>query len=558
MALIKAETANGFARLPALRQLGLMAGLAASVAIGVAVVLWSQKPNYSLLYGSLSSKDSAAIMQALQQGNIPYKVDDSNGAVMVPAGKVHEARMKLASDGLPKGSGVGFELLQKEQALGTSQFIEQARYQHALEIELGRSIGTINTVQSARVHLAIPKRSVFIRKQDKPSASVVLDLYPGRQIEQGQVAAIVHLVASSVPDLNAEQVTVIDQNGTLLTDPGSDNAMGLSASQFDYTRRLEDTFAKRIENLISPIVGPGRVRAQVVADLDFTSTEQTHESYNPNRSALRSEQLDETHNSGNGLGAGVPGSLTNQPPAAGTTSPAGATANAAAGGQAGAGQGGNGTGAAGGQGTKAADQGNSTKRVVRNFELDKTISHTRTPAGSIRKLSVAVLVDDRQSVGANGQVTRKPLTKQDLAQITALVKDAVGYDATRGDTVNVINSAFQVPPAPAPLPQPPMWQQAWVQDLAKQVLGGIMVLLLLFGVLRPVLRSLAEKGAVAAPTGGDGELGQDRVTLSGPQAAGQLTGPGGYEDRLTVAKSMAAQDPRRVAQVVKNWVANDG
>lgn len=553
MALIKAETAQGFARLPAIRQLGLMVGLAASVALGVAVVLWSQKPTYSLLYGNLSAKDSSQILQALQQQNIPYKLDQGSGAVLVPADKVAQARLKLAAKGLPKSSSEGFELLQKQQELGTSQFIEQARYQHALEVELARSISTLDNVQAARVHLAIPKHSVFIRAQDKPSASVVLDLYAGRSLDSGQVAAIVHLVAASVPELQPSKVAVIDQHGRLLTGDSSNQQMALSSSQFEYTQRLENVYAKRIENLIAPIVGMGRVRAQVVADMDFTASEQTSETYDPNHPAVRSEQLVEQKNGGATLGSGVPGALSNEPPAAGTTTPAKnnnspPTANTGANGK--------------GKGASAVSDnsngnGSSSQRIVRNFELDKTISHTTDPVGKIRKLSVAVLVDDRQTVNAAGQVQRTPLSAKDIAQITTLVKDAVGFSASRGDSVNVINSAFQMPQAPAPLPKPPLWQQPWAQDLLKQALGGVVVLLLVFGVLRPVLRGLAEKGA-RAPVPMAADTAQHGAALNGPQAAGQLPGPGGLEDKLTVAKGMATQDPRRVAQVVKNWVANDG
>jgi flagellar M-ring protein FliF len=545
MALIKAETAQGFSRLPALRQIGLMVGLAASVALGVAVVLWSQTPTYSLLYGNLSDQDSAKVLEALQQAQIPYKLEQSTGAIMVPAADVHKARLKLASQGLPKGAGVGFELLQKQQELGTSQFLEQARYQHAMEVELARSISSLSNVNSARVHLAIPKRSVFLRKQEQPTASVVLALYPGRVLEEEQVAAIVHLVASSIANLSPDKVTVVDQSGRLLTRRVHDQEMALSSSQFDYTRRLEETYIKRIEDLLSPIVGRGRVRAQVVADLDFTMTEQTRESYDPDHTAVRSEQVVEEKNDRSASGGGVPGMLSNEPPDAGTTAAPAETQQ-------------------GDSGKSVEQAGSSSRRSTRNFEVDKTISHTRTPLGTIRKISVAVVLDDRQTVSPDGQVVRTPLTDKEIAQITALVKDAVGFDAQRGDSVNVINSAFQVPPAPEPLPKPPLWEQPWAQDLVKQVLGGVVVLLLIFGVLRPVLRGLAEKGAHGRPVtvSPDSEgvpMGEDQLTLSnGQQSTPKLAAPSQYEDRLSAAKSLAAQDPGRVAQVVKNWVANDG
>ncbi len=550
MAMIKAQTAQGFSQLPALRQLGLMIGLAASVAIGVAVVLWSQTPNYSLLYANLSEADTSAVMQALQQADIPYKIDDKSGALLVPAKNVHEARLKLAGSGLPKGNAVGLELLQKDQELGTSQFVEQARYQHALEIELARSISSLRNVASARVHLAIPKRSVFVREQQHPTASVVLDLYSGRQLEEGQIAAVVHLVASSIPDLDPDKVTVVDQSGRLLTQNVTDRQLALTSSQFDYTRRLEDSYIKRIEALLSPIVGAGRVRAQVVADVDFTRVEKTRESYNPDLPALRSEEVVEESNR-SGAPSGVPGALSNQPPEAGTTNPAQATA--------GKGKGQN-TDAQATEPTEAA--GSSSRRSTRNYELDKTISHTRTGGGRVQRLSVAVVLDDRQVVQDDGSVVRTPLTDKEIEQITALVKDAVGFDVTRGDTVNVINQAFQQAPAAEPLPEPKFWEQPWVMDLGKQLLGGLGVLLLVFGVLRPVLKSLAEKGAKAPvrmmAVEGGGEVGEDQLSLSGGAQTPRLPPGGQYEQQLTMAKGMANQDPGRVAQVVKNWVASDG
>lgn len=537
MAVLQKESAYGFAGLPAARQLGLMIGLAASIALGGAVVMWAKTPAYSLLYGNLSGTDSSMVLESLQQANILYKVDESSGAVLVPSGDVHKARLKLASSGLPKGSGIGFELFDKEQELGTSQFIEQARYQYALEIELARSISTMQNVRNVRVHLAIPKRTVFARKKEKPTASVVLDLYSGVNMGDGQIAAIVHLVAAGIPNMGPEQVTVVDQHGTLLTNGMQSEHMALSSSQFDYTRRLENAYSTRIEDILMPIVGTGRVRAQVAANLDFTFTEKTQESYNPDLPALRSEQLIEERDNASGSGAaGVPGALSNQPAGEGAVGDVGTTQ-------------------IGGAGSK------DNRRTTRNYELDKTVSHTRTPTGIIRKLSVAVLVDDIQSVDEEGIVTRTPLSNEDITRYTALVKEAVGFDASRGDSINVINATFNTPPPPEPLPDPAIWDLPWVQNLLKQVLGGVVVLLIVFGVLRPVLRSLAEKGAV--PPGqlmaGQG-MAADQVTLGAGagQSAAMLAAPGDVDGQIAAAKNMVSQDPARVAQVVKGWVETDG
>jgi len=541
MSVIKAETAQGFSGLPVIRQLGLMIGLAASVALGFAVILWSQAPSYTLLYGNLSGNDSSQVLDVLQKANIPYQMEEQSGAIMVASEKIHDARLKLAAEGLPKGNGVGFELFDKEQELGTSKFIEQARYQHAVEIELARSITTMRGVKNARIHLAIPKRSVFVRKKEKPTASVVLDLYAGHGLRDGQIASVVHMVSSSVPGLMPENVTVVDQNGNLLSRVAKDDMLTVSAGQFEFSRKLEDSYKKRIEDLISPIVGPGRVRAQVVADMDFSMTEKTRESYNPDMPALRSEQtVTESSGSSTGSAGGVPGVLSNQPPVGGTTEAQQANA-----------------------GANASSRSNS--RTTRNYELDKTISHTRSSVGSIRKLSVAVLVDDLQKIDEQGKVVRSPLNDAAITRLQTLVKEAVGYDSNRGDSVNVINASFYVPEKPEELPEQGMFEKPWVQNLIKQVLGGLVVLILIFGVLRPVMRSLSDKGEneqklrLVDTAGGDHELGEDSVQISSEGGhLPQLGSSQQVEEKLQLAKSMVNQDPGQVAQVVKTWVASDG
>lgn len=536
-----AQTAQGFGGLPALRQIGLMVGLAASVALGVAVALWSQTPTYSLLYGNLSQRDAASVTDALQKANIPFKIDESTGAVMVASTQLQNARLKLAADGLPKGSTSGFDMLNEDQGFGTSQFVEAARYQHALEGELAQTISSLRNVESARVHLAIPKRSVFLRKQEEPTASIVVNLYSGRTMDEGQVASIVHLVASSVPHLNPNQVTVVDQRGNLLTTRDGASDVGMSSSQFAYTRKVEDSYIKRVEDLLSPLVGAGKVRAQVAAELDFTVTEKTQESFNPDLPALRSEQVSEEKSSSNTSGLGVPGTLSNQPPAAGTTTPPGAN------------------------GSNTESNGNSSKRSTRNYELDKTISHTRLASGEIRRLSVAVVLDDKQTVDDKGETVRAPWTPDEIAKFTTLVKEAVGFNAQRGDSVQLINAAFQPVPEVEPLPEPPIWEQPWLWDVLKQAAGAIAVLLLIFGVLKPTLRSLTEKGVAtagalsAAAAAGDAGMAEDQLTLGAPRAQGHLPAPHQqYEQQITTAKGMIQQDPKRVAQVVKNWVNEDG
>jgi len=530
--------ARGFGSLPVLRQLGLMVGLAASVALGVAVVLWSQTPNYKLLYANLSDKDASLVMDALQKSKIIYKLDEGSGSVLVQASQVHEARLNLAAQGLPKGTGAGFEMLEEKQGFGVSEFREKALYDRALEGELARTIASLSNIQNARIHLALPKQSAFVRNRQKPSASVMVSLFPGRNLEPGQVDSIIHLVTSSVPGLDTSRVTVIDQKGRLLSSRNTSQDLALTSSQFEYSQRLQDAYAKRIEDMLTPIIGPGGVRAQVVADLDFTSTEKTQETYNPEHSAVRSEQVVEEKSSGASQAEGVPGALSNRPPVTATTPDQSA-----------------------GAGKETPGLKNSSRRSTLNYELDKTISHTRVASGAIRRLSVAVIVDNKQGLNEASEVVRTALTEEELGRITALVKDAVGFSADRGDTINIINTAFSVPPPPEPLPEIPLWEQAWVWDIAKQGLGVVIALVLGFGVLRPVLRSLAKAGANAAvpgmTLGADGNLmlADDTVRLSGGQRAG--AGTADYETNLNTAKSLVAQDPKRVAQVVKTWVGTD-
>lgn len=531
---------------PVLRQLMVMVSIAASVALGVAVVLWSQTPTYSLLYGNLSTKDAGDVVAALEQANIQFKVDTTTGAVMVVSKDLHSAKLKLAGDGLPRGDSMGFELLQQNTGLGTSRAVEAARFHRALEGELARTISTLTTVQSARVHLATPKQSVFVRHKKSPSASVVLKLYSGRSLEKAQVASIVHLVAASVPELEASRVTVIDQKGTMLSSNMDTREMMLSASQFEYTRTLEDHFRKRVEDILIPFLGEENISAQVTAEVDFTMIEQTAERFNPDYPALRSEQVNEESSKLSSV-QGVPGAISNQPPVVGT-------APQTAEGQVGA------------ESSGAAPL-NSSKRATRNYELDKTISHTRLAASNLKRLSVAVVVDNEVTTAEDGTVSSRERTPEEISRISGLVKDAIGYSAQRGDSVRVVNAAFQIPELPESLPEIPIWEEPWVWDIAKQVGGLILVLVLIFVVLMPTMKKLIATPeymaeAAVAGAGPGGVLGQQLLGVDGVAAEGSresvaLPGPAKYEDTLEAARQMVNDDPKRVAQVVKSWVADD-
>jgi flagellar M-ring protein FliF len=555
-----------------LRQVGLMVGLAASVAIGFAVVLWSQQPDYKPLYGSLTGVDTKQVMDTLAQADIPYTVEPNSGALLVKSDDLSRARIKLAGAGIAQSDGnVGFEILDKDQGLGTSQFMEATRYRRGLEGELARTISSLNNVKGARVHLAIPKSSVFVRDDRKPSASILVELYAGRSLEPSQVLAIINLVATSVPELNKSQVTVVDQKGNLLSDQGENSELSMAGKQFDYTRRMEGLLTQRVQNILQPVLGNDRYKAEVSADVDFSAVESTAESFNPDQPALRSEQtVNEQRSSGSGP-QGVPGALSNQPPG-----PASAPQRAAAGPPAAAG-----AIAAGqplldangqqimdpatGQPMLAPFPADKRNQSTKNFELDRSISHTKQQQGKINRLSVAVVVDDQVKVNAaNGETTHVPWTTDQLARFTRLVQDAVGFDASRGDSVSVVNVPFSTDRGEV-IPDIPFYSQHWFWDLVKQAMGVLFILVLVFGVLRPVLKNITSpKGRyvegdseLGGMVGMDGELSNDRVSLGGPQSILLPSPSEGYDAQLNAIKSLVAEDPGRVAQVVKEWINTD-
>jgi len=530
-----------------MRQIAFLFAIAASVAIGVYVVLWSQAPNYSLLYGSLSDHDASQVIESLQKANIAYHVDQNSGALMVPSAKVHEARMKLAADGLPKSANSGFAILSEEQKLGTSQFMEKARYQHALENELAMSISKISAVKGARVHLALPKASLFLRNRKAASASVLLDLFPGHRLEAGQVAAIANLVAASVPGLELSKVSIIDQHGRLMTNNQSSAEMAMTASQFQYATQVENSYIKRIENILIPILGQDGVKAQVTAELDFTSSEQTRESYNPDMSALRSEQMEEDTKSTSTTAGGVPGALSNQPAVDGSAPEIVSKSESQ------------------NKSISKSAIGSIQRRSTRNYELDKTISHTRNPTGSLLRLSVAVVIDYKKSLDDKGKVVRVAHTPEELNQITNLVKETIGFNAIRGDSVNVMDAQFSLPEAVEPFPEVPIWQQAWVWDIAKQVLGGLFVLFLVFGILRPAIKNMMNKeitlhqAALTGPGGVAGNLTADADENLSPRAREMkaLEAAPEYDKSIFNVKEMVNTDPKLAAQVVRNWVGEE-
>ncbi|KGM08202.1 Flagellar M-ring protein FliF [Methylophaga thiooxydans] len=535
---------NNVSRQPIVKQILFLVAIAASIAVGGYVLMWSQTPSYQVLFANMAPQESSQVVDVLQQMNVNYKLDPATGALMVPAGDVQSLRMKLAAEGLPRSTSQGMEMLNEEQGFGTSQFIERARYQRAMEEELSRSIAELNNVRSARVHLAIPKQSVFVRNRKDPTASVVVNLFSGRALERGQVAAITHMVASSVPNMTNSHVTVVDQRGNLLTQPEREAGMAMSDSQLEYTQKVEQIYISRIEDILTPIVGMNGVRAQVVAEVDFTMTEQTHESYNPDMAAIRSEQVQEERRVGGAGPVGIPGALSNQPPGGGVAPEQTTEADE------------------GGTLAPAPSPTNSSKSATRNFELDRTISHTRVAPGNVRKLSVAVLVDERRSTDAEGNVVSTPMTEAELTRINALVMDAIGFSKARGDSLNIVNAPFMAPEALEPLPEKPIWEQAWVWTVAKQVAGALVVLFLILGVIRPAFRDMAKVPANTGNQGAGGMTAQQAMPnnsagVSGEDIAKLTKGSDQMEEQMTNVRSLVQQDPALVAQVVKNWTAGE-
>jgi flagellar M-ring protein FliF len=526
--------------IPGLKQVGLLAGVAAAVAAAIWLVLWSQGQNYTVLYGQLSERESGQVMDALTAAGIEFKLNPS-GAVSVPESKVQEARIRLASQGLPQSDSMGIEMIQKESALGTSSMMETARYQSVLETELARTIIKVQGVQSARVHLALPKPSVFLRDARKATASVMLQLYPGRRLEPGQVAAIVHLVASSVPELGASDVTVVDQAGSLLNSPDENAEAAASTRQLEYTRKLEEGYQRRIVELLEPMTGAGRVRATVTADLDFTITEETHENYDPQKTAVRSEQTSKEARRGGDGAEGIPGALSNQPPG---TSGAPVIPGAAA--------------TPGAQTAASSGPSSNAERSTRNFEVDRKLSYVKQPTGSLKRLSVGVVLDDWQKLGADGKITTTPMSDTDIKRFTQLVRESIGLKDERGDKLDVLNQAFKTNGPLPPVEGLPLWQTPWVTQLAKQIVGALLVLVVAFLVLRPLMKSLTKAPSRLTSNAGDAaDLAGDRVSLSSKSGPAIKLNPS-FEQQIAAARSLVGQDPKRAAQVVKDWVAADG
>ena len=536
------------AALPARGKFALGLGVAALGAVVLALTLWSGQGDYKVLYANLSDKDGGAIIAQLSQMNVPYRHADGGAAILVPAAKVHDARLRLASAGLPKGSVVGFELMDGAR-FGQTPFQERLTFQRGLEGELTRSITAMAAVQSARVHLALPNQNGFFREQQKPSASVMLTLHPGRTLDRSQVAGIVHLVSASVAELNPKAVSVLDQSGSLLSAP-AEGSSGLDAQQLQYVGQLESGYSKRIMELLEPVMGRENLRANVTAEIDFSQTEATTEEFKPNQgkdavATLRSQQSTEQSGgggTGTALASGVPGAASNQPPLPATAPVIGAVQPLQAA-QAGA--------------APATSGGNTKREAVTNYEVDKTVRVTRNATGTVKRLNAAVVVNHRTSIDAKGKTVSTPLSDEEIEKLSALVRESIGFSKERGDSVKVINAPFKVEPVNTIAL--PLWKQPEVIDMLRAAAVpaglGLVALLVFFGMLKPALKVALAPAAPPPPGSRIDTVVADAQTLPGlPSPATLALEAPRYNQHLDNARQMAKQNPAAVATVVSGWV----
>jgi flagellar M-ring protein FliF len=533
-----------FLQTPFGRNILIGGAVAVALAVIVALWLWTQQTQYKVLFANYSDRDGGAITASLDQMGVKYKFSDGGTAILVPAEQVHDVRLKLAAQGLPKGGNVGFELLEN-QKLGTSQFVEQVNYQRSLEGELARSIQALGAVSAARVHLALPKPSVFVREQQKPTASVLLNLQPGRALDPGQVSAIVHLVASSVPELTTSNVTVVDQNGTLLSDTSARaGSKQLDPNQLKYVEQLQQNIVKQVESIITPLVGQGNVRAEATADVDFAQVDTAAEMYKPNSppepQAIRSQQTSEAAGPGGANPSGVPGALSNQPPGAATAPLDGAAPPPA-----------------------GAAAGPTRKDATTNYEVDKTVRYEQRPMGGVKRLTVGVVINYRRIVDPKtGKVSARPLAAAEVAQINELVKQAMGYSQARGDSLNVTNAPFDGVDKPADsAPVLDWWRDPANLPLAtlaaKYLFALLVVAFLWYRILRPLMRQALHKfdKVTGLPPEPEAERAPDPAHALAEMEEIEVQKQAlGYRENLQMAKDLARGDPRVVANVVKAWV----
>ncbi|MEY2801683.1 MAG: Flagellar M-ring protein, partial [Pseudomonadota bacterium] len=529
------------------------------------VYAWMQATPHRPVMPGLSDADQQAAYDALRNAEFKPRIDAQTGQLTVPADRFHEARIFLASQGLPKTGAVGLEGLKDQSSMTTSQFMEQVRVNAAMEQELARTIMQIGSIQGARVHLATPRQSVFVRERVAPKASVVITPHPGRAISATQVQAIVHLVSSSVPYLTPDNVAVVDNLGKLMTESAGDLKLGLTAAQSAHKQQLEDLYRNRIQQILAPLVGDANVRTQVNLSLDFTQIESTTEDFDNRDKGPRTRSEVLAEDKGQKRPAeGVPGSLSNTAPPAPATNASATAADT----------------------TKGQTEGLSTSssRSTRNFELDRTVRYVRNATGGVQRVSVAVVVNERPAPapapGASAPAPNAPksvaYTPEELERMTQLVRGVVGFDDKRGDLVSVVPARFE---PDLPLPPTPWYLQPDVHLAFKSGLIALLFLAFLFIVVRPIMRAMyadkkaAEEEAEAQKVLADGELSEEDMrmiqlgegeTLEEIKAKlkpkrssisiDMLDTANTYDDKVALIRMLVAEDSGRVANVLKGMI----
>lgn len=543
------------------KSMALIALLAVIVAATVVVLLWSAGQSYAPLYGKQELYDSALILEQLEKEHVPFQLDKNSGQILVPEDRLAEVRMLLAARGVRAALPQGIDGLASSNGIATSEFMETVRYRHALEGELARTVMALQGVRSARVHLAIPKRTLFVgREEERASASVMIDVTPGRHVDPGQVEAIVNLIAGSVPGMKPDAVNVVDQSGHLLSADIAEAGSGsrVNVQHIEYTRKVEDYIKQRAADLLHPLLGADNFQIQVAADIDFNAVEETREALDP-QGVLRSEAGKED-SSIDRLALGIPGALSNRPPlTAADANPAGPQ-SAGDNGQAGGAPAAN----------KATDARSARSEFNRQYESSRSVTHTKYQQGRIKHLSVSLLLNNAAAPAtktADGQAAAPQWSTQQLAEMQDLVQKAVGFDAVRGDQFSVGAFNFNRGASVDDVVAAPWWRQAVNENWLRYGVGALIALTLIVVGVRPLVKQLVKP---RAPLGGALDSAATLSPLAGAVEAlpatalnepsvemqwGALPEPGSdFGEQLKHLQLLADKDTARVVEVIKQWV----
>ncbi len=498
------------------RQLSFLVGVTLSVALGIYLYTAIQQPVYAPLNYKITQQNMSSVIDTLEQADIQYHMGDHDGVVMVPANDLDAAKLKLSAAGVQHDDGASYAFLNDQGVLANSQFMENARYLRALEADLARTISHIQGITSANVHIAMPQNQIFADEKQQVTASVVLSMSPGLVSDHEKIRSIMQIVADSVPGLDPNNVAVTDQYGHFL----SDNLMNgnlYNMEQLNYQNDVQGYYEKRINAILTPIIGANHVNVRVNANIDFTQQENAQEQYDPNARVLRSQQTMTSSSGGSAGASGVPGALSNTPPSGGSDA-----------------------------GAAKSGGGSQQNQMTQNYDVSRTVTYKKQNFAQVKSLSVAVVVDNMQVPDPKtGKLTLQPVSADMLAKITDLVKATMGFNAARGDTVTVINSNYSPAPAEVALPPVKIWNQVWFWSMVQKSAGILFGFVLLVFFYRRISRFLVE---AAKPL----QVSAESRRLGGPGMDPSMVQV--KEEGMTRLKQLASEEPTRVAHVIKGWV----